>query len=195
MTTLTIETLQRADEWRDFALCRLLSTPELFFPPGSSHADMAQLESAKQVCRACPVRLHCASWALARNMRDGVWGALDEAQRRSIQQSHPSVLGDPDELRHVVEAEWHADIPIVRLRDAYLERTEQGDDGHVLWTRSTSSFRVAGALYTPSRLAFTFGYGRLPEGPVVRACGEARCVAAEHLTDAVLRRQRLARAA
>ena len=61
--------------------------PELFFPVGTSEPAMAQLEVAKAVCRGCPVRDDCLEWSLATCQDAGVWGGLDEEQRREIRRA------------------------------------------------------------------------------------------------------------
>jgi WhiB family redox-sensing transcriptional regulator len=58
--------------------------PELFFPTGSGDAALRQTRRAKTVCRACPVREDCLEWSLVTYQDAGVWGGLDEEQRREI---------------------------------------------------------------------------------------------------------------
>jgi WhiB family redox-sensing transcriptional regulator len=69
--------------WRDQAAC-LNENPELFFPIGTTGPAVDQLDEAKQVCRTCPVRDSCLQWALETGVDHGVWGGLDEAERRSF---------------------------------------------------------------------------------------------------------------
>jgi WhiB family redox-sensing transcriptional regulator len=53
--------------------------PEVFFPErGSSPRD------AKRVCGSCPVTGECLEWALANDVRFGVWGGRSEADRRRL---------------------------------------------------------------------------------------------------------------
>ncbi len=67
-------------DWRHRAACRDLD-PELFFPLGTSDANLLQIDAAKRICRTCPVREPCLQWAL--NTGDaGVWGGTTEAERR-----------------------------------------------------------------------------------------------------------------
>lgn len=62
--------------WRDFAACRGLSW-ETFFPSrGDSTAE------AKAICAGCAVREPCLDYALRTIIREGVWGATSERQRR-----------------------------------------------------------------------------------------------------------------
>jgi len=61
--------------------------PELFFPVGSSEPALAQVERAKLVCRGCPVRTDCLEWSLVTCQDAGVWGGLDEEERREIRRA------------------------------------------------------------------------------------------------------------
>lgn len=72
-------------DWRDHALCRD-EDPELFFPVGTSGPSLAQIERARAVCLACPVRDRCLHWALTTGQDAGVWGGLDSEERRALRQ-------------------------------------------------------------------------------------------------------------
>jgi len=61
--------------------------PELFFPVGSAPPAAAQIERARAVCAACPVRTQCLEWSLVTCQDAGVWGGLDEEQRRDIRRA------------------------------------------------------------------------------------------------------------
>ena len=69
-------------DWRDTAAC-LHQDPELFFPIGNNDEAARQVHRAKRVCGDCPVREACLTWALAVGTDYGVWGGLDEHERRS----------------------------------------------------------------------------------------------------------------
>lgn len=71
------------DDWRHRAVCREVD-PELFFPVGSSGPALLQIEEAKAVCRRCPVSEQCLAWALGTGQDAGVWGGMDEDQRRAL---------------------------------------------------------------------------------------------------------------
>jgi WhiB family transcriptional regulator, redox-sensing transcriptional regulator len=70
-------------DWRHRALCRHVD-PELFFPIGTTGPAAVQVEEAKAVCRRCPVVNDCLQWALASGQDAGVWGGLDEDERRAL---------------------------------------------------------------------------------------------------------------
>src|SRR6516165_12828845 len=63
----------RSTDWLDHAACRR-SDPELFFPVTDIRAARAQVEAAKKVCRRCPVKGTCLSWAMDNGPEAGIWG-------------------------------------------------------------------------------------------------------------------------
>jgi len=73
----------RQTAWIERARC-LGEDPELFFPVGVTGAAIVQSERAKAVCGSCPVRGECLRWALDTCQDAGVWGGLDEEERRVI---------------------------------------------------------------------------------------------------------------
>lgn len=75
-----------ADAWRDRSLCRD-SNPDLFFPIGTTGTAVDQIEAAKSVCGACPVREECLEFALATNQEAGVWGGTTEEERRKLRKA------------------------------------------------------------------------------------------------------------
>ena len=85
------------ENWRELAAC-LSAEPELFFPaapadlPGGLTADLAyrQVEQAKAVCKACPVRRECLQFALATRQSYGVWGGMSECERRVARMPVPA---------------------------------------------------------------------------------------------------------
>ncbi|MGH8909348.1 MAG: WhiB family transcriptional regulator [Egibacteraceae bacterium] len=74
-------------DWRPKAACLDINT-ELFFPVGSTGvAALDQAERAKQVCAICPVKAICLQWALTTRQHYGVWGGLDEQERRNLRRA------------------------------------------------------------------------------------------------------------
>jgi WhiB family redox-sensing transcriptional regulator len=53
--------------------------PDVFYPISDEDA-----EEAKAVCAICPVRQLCLEHALNYRERDGVWGGLNERERRRL---------------------------------------------------------------------------------------------------------------
>lgn len=178
------DTIARAEDWRDDALCRRTAKTdkEAFFPIGSDLHALAAIEQAKGFCGLCPVRMACAQWALSRGLDHGIWGGLDEIQRRRLRRKHTAEdLTDPEQLDTLVRAEWSARAENA-LVEAYLNRTAQEEDGHVRWLIK-GGVTVQGRKLTPAQLAFEVGYGRHPKGVVKTQCSRRTCVAAEHLAD------------
>jgi WhiB family redox-sensing transcriptional regulator len=70
-------------DWRHRAACRD-EDPELFFPIGTTGPALHQVDQAKAVCRRCDAVEECLSWALSSDQDAGVWGGLDEDERRAL---------------------------------------------------------------------------------------------------------------
>ena len=87
--------------WLSDAAC-IGQDPELFFPIGTSPPAAEQTARAKSVCRACPVRAECLEWSLATYQDAGVWGGLDEEERREIRRARRRGLGIGRELEPAV---------------------------------------------------------------------------------------------
>jgi WhiB family redox-sensing transcriptional regulator len=71
------------DAWRHRAACRDTS-PELFFPVGTTGIALDQIDAAKRVCGQCPVTHECLEFAIATNQEAGVWGGQTEDERRRV---------------------------------------------------------------------------------------------------------------
>lgn len=69
-------------DWRSRAVCRGARAWLFFGPDGETLAERVRREaSAKVICASCPVRVECLDYALARHVRHGIWGGLDEEER------------------------------------------------------------------------------------------------------------------
>lgn len=79
--------------WIEQASC-LNHDPELFFPVGTTGPAVVQAERAKTVCAGCPVRGECLRWALDTCQDAGVWGGLDEEERRVIRRQRRRALAE-----------------------------------------------------------------------------------------------------
>ena len=77
----------RGDEvWQLKAACR---GPHalVFFPP--SHPErkeerLARERAAKEICHPCPVLQDCRDYAIRIREANGIWGGLNEAERKQI---------------------------------------------------------------------------------------------------------------
>lgn len=72
--------------WQDRALCRW-EDPNLFFPPQTPEAKeekLAREAKAKEICARCPVNASCLRYALDTREPFGIWGGLNETERRQL---------------------------------------------------------------------------------------------------------------
>jgi WhiB family redox-sensing transcriptional regulator len=85
--------------WLPQARC-IGQDPDLFFPVGSAEPALAQTSRAKEICGGCPVRADCLEWSLVTCQDAGVWGGLDEEERRIIRRARRRSIaaGEPREL-------------------------------------------------------------------------------------------------
>ncbi|HTR71642.1 MAG TPA: WhiB family transcriptional regulator [Mycobacteriales bacterium] len=74
-------------DWRANAAC-LDADPEQFFPLTDAGPSLRQVDSALAVCAGCSVRTACLNWAIANDVRHGVWGGLTEQDRYSLSAAH-----------------------------------------------------------------------------------------------------------
>jgi WhiB family redox-sensing transcriptional regulator len=77
---------QHDDQWQLKASCR---GPQalVFFPPSYVERKEERLgreREAKAICRACPVREDCLGYALRIQEPHGIWGGLNEAERKQL---------------------------------------------------------------------------------------------------------------
>lgn len=78
--------LHAEELWQDKAACRGPHT-SLFFPP--SHFERkddkeARESQAKSICATCPVRKPCLAYAVRIREPHGIWGGLNEVERRAL---------------------------------------------------------------------------------------------------------------
>jgi WhiB family transcriptional regulator, redox-sensing transcriptional regulator len=73
-------------DWTDAAACRN-SEGALFYPADSAERKEDRLEReliAKRICGSCGVREECLEAALERHESYGIWGGLNEFERRGL---------------------------------------------------------------------------------------------------------------
>ncbi len=86
--SLTVEpyaSVENAD-WRDLSACRDTS-PDLFFPVGTTGPAIEQIAQAKAVCATCEVQGPCLEFAMVTNQDSGVWGGTSEEERRKLRRA------------------------------------------------------------------------------------------------------------
>jgi WhiB family redox-sensing transcriptional regulator len=77
---------QTDSAWHLRAACRGPQA-EVFFPPiGSERKDdrLLREREAKAICRSCSVRVSCRDYAIAIREPHGIWGGLNELERRTV---------------------------------------------------------------------------------------------------------------
>jgi WhiB family redox-sensing transcriptional regulator len=79
-TTTRLGTTNATPDW-DSALCAQ-TDPALFFPEGMGAQITIQVKQAKAICGRCPIRDGCLQWALETRQPVGIWGGMDEKERR-----------------------------------------------------------------------------------------------------------------
>jgi WhiB family redox-sensing transcriptional regulator len=81
-----VSTRRAVNEWQRNAACRGPQA-EVFFPPGTFERkdDKVGRElRAKDICRTCPVKAPCLDYAIDIKEPHGIWGGLNEAERRNL---------------------------------------------------------------------------------------------------------------
>jgi WhiB family redox-sensing transcriptional regulator len=81
-----VSVLHAEELWQAKAACRGPQTA-LFFPP--SHFERkddkeTRERQAKAICATCPVKRPCLDYALRIREPHGIWGGLNEVERRSL---------------------------------------------------------------------------------------------------------------
>jgi WhiB family redox-sensing transcriptional regulator len=84
--TLPADYVIERQDWRDFAACRDTS-PDLFFPVGTTGPALDQIDEAKTVCRQCPVQAACLEYAMVTNQDTGIWGGTSEEERKKLRRA------------------------------------------------------------------------------------------------------------
>ncbi len=72
--------------WQRLAACRGEDSVYFFAPSyfEKRGEKLAREAVAKRICATCPVRLPCLDYALTTREAHGVWGGLNETERRTI---------------------------------------------------------------------------------------------------------------
>lgn len=70
-----------SQRWMRSASCAQ-TDPDAFHP--SKRTPRRTVAAAKQLCRSCPVAGDCLTYALTSREEFGIWGGLDEYERRTL---------------------------------------------------------------------------------------------------------------
>lgn len=156
-----VDELVCSRNWRDAAACRD-EDPELFFPIGQGAAYELQVAEAKAVCAGCPVRARCLQDALDRGEPSGVFGGLDEDERRALKRRKKT----PSQCRLVVRRkkgqhqaqpvdqadveDWLRGLPVV------LNGAEKREVARRLFAAGRSRTSISKALRVSGRTVNTY---------------------------------------
>jgi WhiB family transcriptional regulator, redox-sensing transcriptional regulator len=78
-----------SSKWQEVGACRNGPASD-FYPPMHTerkHERLARERRAKSVCASCPVRVECLEHAIAVDERYGIWGGLNQEERRTLRAS------------------------------------------------------------------------------------------------------------
>lgn len=171
---------ERVDDWRDRGLCsKPGENAEDWFPVGSSAEAIAAANHAKAVCWRCPVMDACGQWAIESRESAGIWGGLDERERRKILRRRGINLPDLD-----AEVE-----PPRTMRTIWDARATATADGHCTW-KGGQPVGFESRYFTPQQIGFILSRGREPVGLVRRTCSFDGCILPAHLADQQEREER-----
>jgi WhiB family transcriptional regulator, redox-sensing transcriptional regulator len=71
-------------DWQRLGACRGKDSAMFFHPEAERGlARTERVERAKQICQRCPVIVQCRHHALTVREPYGIWGGLDEGERRA----------------------------------------------------------------------------------------------------------------
>lgn len=75
------------EDWQIKAACRGPQNAVVFFPPQRferKHEKIERETLAKSICRSCAVRRDCLDYALTIREPHGIWGGLNENERKQV---------------------------------------------------------------------------------------------------------------
>ncbi len=86
--------LKSADElWQERAACK---GPQLalFYPPSDTERKVQRIgreRQAKAICKICPVSNECLDYSIRIQEPHGIWGGMNEVERRRILSFHAPI--------------------------------------------------------------------------------------------------------
>lgn len=72
------------DNWMAQAECGRQDLDLNIFFPRSKEERRIFTPRALEVCKSCPVRIECKTYAIAHRIREGTWGGMTASQRAKI---------------------------------------------------------------------------------------------------------------
>ena len=87
----TVSARQSPDAWQEAGACRGPQA-SVFFPPPHFERKVDRLSrerQAKGICANCLVQTDCLEYAVSIGEPHGVWGGMNETERRELSESRP----------------------------------------------------------------------------------------------------------
>jgi WhiB family redox-sensing transcriptional regulator len=83
-----------SEPWRESAQCRRDNATYFFAPPHFERKEEKDSREgvARALCRACPVQNECLEHSLAAQEPHGIWGGLNELERKRLQRKRSAQL-------------------------------------------------------------------------------------------------------
>ena len=81
--------------WRSHAICRGENAGYFFAPPHFERKPEKDLRenAARRLCNACPVQQVCLDYALTVGESHGIWGGLNELERKRLLRRRAAATG------------------------------------------------------------------------------------------------------
>lgn len=148
--------------WKLDGLCREVDA-DLFFPEVGTPS-----RKAKETCFACDVRTECLTYALDNNERFGIWGGLNERERRQLRKTTPTPTPKPVATRSPIPRPEHGGgNPIApcgtesayRRHKRYREPIDEAcAEGHAEWLDQSRERRRKNRNLSKARIRARNGY-------------------------------------
>lgn len=116
MTATTDLTARAATPDWGAALCAQ-TDPAPFFPEGMGGRITAATQQAKRICSLCPIEIACRTWALQTRQPAGIWGGLDEHERRKALGEELSLMEVCWQRQHEIEERLAAGVSQRRISE------------------------------------------------------------------------------
>lgn len=113
--------MARDDSWMQAAVCNEIEDLRIFFPRNKEERQAFD-PIAKALCRNCPVRVPCKTYAIAHRIKEGTWGGMTQSERASVPRS------DRDLVRRLYFRRHPVSHPMARHAGPYLPPMMKGGE-------------------------------------------------------------------
>ena len=111
----------RDSKWLQDAACQDVDDASIFFSHNGHTEGLQDVYEAKLYCAECPVREECLDHAMTNNERYGIWGGLDEKERRRLKRDQRLRRKLREEAAKRVEEERRNGV-VIRTRTRVVMR-------------------------------------------------------------------------